>query len=128
MCNGNKLPRRSALSGKSTDSTALIGVLRLCAGNDRLDELPVRGFDVELRRVLRRGPRLHPVDDHRRAVLAGTEAQRHGYCRASQLDGQLRRGNRIPQYESEFHSCFAEVVGRGPLVSSVLTYRAMWCL
>lgn len=79
----------------------LIGVLWLCAGNDRLDELPVGGFHSQLRGVLRCRTWLHPVDDHRRTVLAGTQAQCHGNSSTSQLDGQFRSGNRIPQYESK---------------------------
>lgn len=69
--------------GKGLHCYPLIGVLRLCAGDDRLDELPVGGVDAQLRGVLRGGPRLHPLAHHGRAVLAGPAPQRHGYRRIS---------------------------------------------
>lgn len=78
---------------------ALIGVLRLCAGDDRLDVVPVRRLHAQLRRVLRPRARLHPVDDHCRAVLAGAPPSRHVYCGARQLDSEFPRWHRFPNVE-----------------------------
>lgn len=69
--------------GKGLDYYSLIGVFRLCAGDDRLDELPVRGVHAELRGFLRRRARLHTLVDHCRAILAGSAAECDGDRRAS---------------------------------------------
>lgn len=69
--------------GKERLCYPLIGVLRLCPGNDRLDELPVCGVDAEFRGVLRGGAGLHPLADHRRAVLPGSPTERDGDRRIS---------------------------------------------
>lgn len=90
------------LVGKEQHFYRLIGVFRLCAGDDRLDVLPVGGLDPQLRDVLRRRPGLDTLDDNRRAVLAGAPASRHVHRRARQLDGQLSRGHRLPQHEGEW--------------------------
>jgi len=55
---------------RRTQFYCLIGVLRLCAGNDRLDVLHLGCVDPVLRRVLRRGARIYTLDDHGGAVLA----------------------------------------------------------
>lgn len=73
--------------GKGHHRYPLIGVFRVCAGNDRLDELPVGGVHAQLRCVLRGGARVHPVADHGRAVLAGAAPQRDGHRGIGQLDG-----------------------------------------
>lgn len=65
--------------GKERGCYPLIGVFRVCAGNDRLDELPISGIHAEFRGVLRCGPRLDPVAHHRRTVLAGAATQRNGH-------------------------------------------------
>lgn len=90
--------------GKEHHCYPLIGVLRVCAGNDRLDELFVGGVHSQLRGVLRGGTGLHPVAHHCRVVLAGPASQRHGHRRTRQLDGKLRRRHRLPQYEGNFSS------------------------
>lgn len=82
-------------------TTALIGIFWVRAGNDRLDVVPVGGVDALLRQVLRRGARLHTVDDHCRAVLARTPARRHVHCRPGQLDRQFRGGDRVSQHEGK---------------------------
>lgn len=64
--------------GKERGCYPLIGVFRVCAGNDRLDELSIGGVHAQFRGILRRGPRLHSVADHRRAVLAGAATERDG--------------------------------------------------
>lgn len=76
--------------------THSIGVFRLCAGNDRLDELPVRHLGAGLRCVFRRRARLHSVDDHRWAVLAGAATECDGHRSAGQLVGELCRRHRLP--------------------------------
>lgn len=76
-----------------------IGVFWLCAGNDRLDVLSICGRYIGLCCVLCRGTRLHTLDDNGGALLPRTTAQRHGHCRAGQLDGQLCGRHWIPQNE-----------------------------
>lgn len=76
-----------------------IGVFWLCAGNDRLDVLPLGGGHPWLCGLLRRRPWLHTVDDNGGTVLAGSPAQCHGHCGAGQLDGQLCGWHWIPQHE-----------------------------
>lgn len=65
--------------GKEHHFYPLIGVLRLCAGDDRLDELLVRRVDAQLRGVLCRGPGLDPVAHHRGALLTRPATQRYGH-------------------------------------------------
>lgn len=69
--------------GEELDNYSLIGVFRLCAGDDRLDELPVCGVHAELRGVLRRWTRLHTLVDHCRAILTGSAAECDGDRRTS---------------------------------------------
>lgn len=76
-----------------------IGVFWLCAGNDRLDVLSIGGGHPRLCGILRCGTRIDTLDDHRRALLPGTPAQRHGHCRFGQLDGQLCGRHWFPQHE-----------------------------
>lgn len=100
-----------------------VGILWLCTGNDRLDELPVRGLRAGLRRLLRGGPRIHSVDDHCRAVLPGTATQCHGDCRSRQLDGQLCGWNRIPQSQGDKKSMS---IFNGLFLTPSLSCRPNW--
>lgn len=82
--------------GKEHNFYPLIGVFWLCAGDDRLDELPVGSVNAEFRGVLCGGTWLHPLANHGRAVLARAAPQRHGDRGPSQLDGKLRSRHRFP--------------------------------
>ena len=67
----------------------------LSPGAGVLDLVALRGLHAVLRRVLRGGARLHPLDDHRRALLPGPEARGHVRGRAYQLVCKLSSSNRI---------------------------------
>lgn len=75
-----------AAQERRTRFYCLIGVFRLCAGNDWLDVLSVGRLDALFRRIFRRGPRLHPVDDHGRTVLARPQTCGHVHRGPRQLD------------------------------------------
>lgn len=79
-----------------------LGVFWLCAGNDRLDVLPVGDLDPGVRRVLRRRTGIYSVDDNGRAVLAGPSPERHGNCGAGELERQFRSGHWIPKFTGIF--------------------------
>lgn len=83
---------------------ALIGVLWLRAGDDRLDVVPVGRVDARLRGLLRGRARLHSLDDHRGALLSGTTAGRHVYCSSGQLAGQFLSRHRLPNLEGNVYS------------------------
>lgn len=91
---------QAAMQGR-TRFYALIGVLWLCAGDDRLDVLPVRCLHTQLRRILRSRARLHPMDDHCRAVLTGAPPGCHVYCGTRQLDSKFPRWHRFPNDEGK---------------------------
>lgn len=76
-----------AAQERRTRFYCLIGVLRLCAGNDRLDVLSVSGVDTKLRRVLRGRTRIDTLDDHGGTVLARSQTGRHVHRGSRQLDG-----------------------------------------
>lgn len=101
-------------SGRGTRFYPLIGVFRLCAGDDRLDVIPVGSVYTQLRGVLRAGPWVHPVDDHRRALLPGPSASRHVDSRSRQLVGKLPRRYRFSDDEGEklfSFRCSFDIVG-----------------
>lgn len=75
-----------AAQERRTRFYCLIGVLRLCAGNDRLDVLSLGDIDPELRGVLRRRTRFYTMDDHGRAILARPQTRRHVHRGSRQLD------------------------------------------
>lgn len=79
-----------------------LGVFWLCAGNDRLDVLPVGDLDPGVRRFLRRWTWVDTVDDNGRAVLAGSTSQRHGNCGPGELERQFRRRHWISQFAGNF--------------------------
>lgn len=58
--------------GKECHFYCRLGVFWLCAGNDRLDVLPLSGFNVVIRSILRNGSRKHTVDDHCRTIFTRT--------------------------------------------------------
>lgn len=95
-----------SLSSPGSERTSfyrLIGVFRLCAGNDRLDVLFVGRVHVVLCQIFRHGPRFHTLDDHRRTVLARTPTRGHVYCRIGQLDGQFPSRNRLSNHEGLYN-------------------------
>ena len=63
-----------------------------------MDLVALRRLHSLLRRVLRRGPWVHPLDDHRGAVLAGSAAGRHVGGGPHQLVCKLPRGDWLPNY------------------------------
>lgn len=63
--------------------------------------MALRGVDALLRGLLRRRPRLHPLDDHGRVVLAGPQAGRNVRGRTHQLVRQLHRGDRLPNHAGD---------------------------
>lgn len=73
--------------GRGTRFYRLIGVLRLCTGDDRLDVVPVGRVDAQFCSVLRPRPRLNSVDDHGRAVLTRAKAGCDVDSRSRQLVG-----------------------------------------
>lgn len=101
--NPNQIPEFPSVAQESrTRFYRLIGVFWLRAGNDRLDVVSIGDSDAQLRGILRGGAGLHTLDDHGGTVLSRSEARRHVYCRAGQLDGEFSGGNRISEYEGEF--------------------------
>lgn len=107
---------------------ALIGVLWLRAGDDRLDVVPLRRVDAGLRRVLRGGSRLHSLDDHRGALLSGTTAGRHVHRCAGQLAGQLPRRNRLPHDEGELTCRLQAVIGNVDQLKKFETFLCSYTL
>lgn len=77
----------------------LIGVFWLRPGNDWLDVILVSRVGAELRRFLRCGSRLDPMDDHCRAVFPGSTSCCHVHRCAHQLDGQLSCWHWLPNDE-----------------------------
>lgn len=65
--------------GKERRYYRLIGVFRLCAGDDRLDVVPVCGVDAEFRGLLRGGAGLYSLAHHGGALLARPTTQRDGH-------------------------------------------------
>lgn len=64
--------------GKGTQIlTTLIGVFWLCTGNDRLDVILIRGFNIMFCEILRCGTWIHTMDDHCRTFLARTSSSCH---------------------------------------------------
>uniref|UniRef100_A0A182FDC2 Uncharacterized protein n=1 Tax=Anopheles albimanus TaxID=7167 RepID=A0A182FDC2_ANOAL len=93
--------QQKSLSNVGTEKcyTHSLGVFWLCAGNDRLDVLPVGRVNAGLRRVLRRRTGLDTVDDNCRTLLPGTAAERDGDRGAGELDGELRCWNWFPKFK-----------------------------
>ena len=60
-----------------------------------MDLVALCGLDPVLRRLLRGGAGLHPLDDHGGAVLPGSQARGHVRGRAYQLVCKLSSSNRI---------------------------------
>ena len=63
-----------------------------------MDLVALRRLHSLLRRVLRRGTRVNPLDDHRGALLAGAAAGRHVGGGPHQLVCKLPRGDWLPNY------------------------------
>lgn len=97
--------------------THSLGVFWLCAGNDRLDVLPVGRVNAGLRRVLRRRTGLDTVDDNCRTLLPGTAAERDGDRGAGELDGELRCWNWFPKFKGKFTQSRATPVFFAPTLT-----------
>lgn len=102
------------LSEKNSDTTRLIGVFWLRAGNDRLDVLPQRGVNPLLRRILCCWSWFYSLDDHGGTLLSGSQTSSHVHCRPCQLDSQLLGRHWISEYECKLffgNSFFLDIVG-----------------
>ena len=71
-------------------------VIVFALGIDRMGAVRGGGGDAFIRRVLRRGPGIDPLDDHGRAVQPGSPTGRHVHCRPCQLDSQLPGRSLLP--------------------------------
>ena len=94
-------PKSLLNTGTQSCYTHSLGVFWLCAGNDRLDVLPVGSVNAGLRRVFRRRTGLDTVDDYCRAVLPRAATERDGDRGARELDGELRCWNWFPKFKGK---------------------------
>lgn len=86
---------------KERDYYRLIGVFWLRAGDDRLDVIPLRGFDPQFRGLLRRRTWLNSLDDNRGTVFTRTPSCCHVDCCTGELDGKLSRWHRVSLFEGK---------------------------